>query len=175
MVGLRCGGGEFGDYKDNATLYKYYIVEVVNPYYCSSLDEITADPGQTVDVSLSSLVRTWKLDVTVNDYSKGEPLYNLANVYVARPSKGTIPFTVPRSLPRFSASRTSANGRQARLTPSTTNSAAFARMAGSSTSKFSARAQSSMASLLSSVQRWILPTANKAKYAWPPISQSPGC
>ena len=94
-VGLRCGGGEFGDYKDNATLYKYYIVEVVNPYYCSSLDEITADPGQTVDVSLSSLVRTWKLDVTVNDYSKGEPLYNLANVYVARPSKGTIPFTVP--------------------------------------------------------------------------------
>lgn len=92
---LQSGGGEFVDYVDNGTLYKYYTVEVINPYYCSSQHEIACEPGETVDVSLSSLVRTYNLDVTVKDKERGTEVGSLCNVYIARFAKSLVPFHVP--------------------------------------------------------------------------------
>lgn len=92
---LSSGGGEFVDYVDKGTLYKYYVVEVINPYYCSSGHEIACDPGQTIEVNLSSLVRTYNLDVTVKDKERGTEVGSVCNVYLARPEKSLIPFYVP--------------------------------------------------------------------------------
>lgn len=94
-VAMRCGGGEFADYKENVTLYKYYHVEVVNAHYCSSGHEITVEPGASATVSLSSLVRSYNLKITIKDSEKNVELGDRVDVFVARASKNMRPTDVP--------------------------------------------------------------------------------
>lgn len=86
---------EFSQRLQNASLYKYYVVEVVNPYYCTSGTQIACDPGDTREVSLTSLVRTYNLRVRVQDKTKNEDLGNRVNVYIARGQKSVVPVQVP--------------------------------------------------------------------------------
>lgn len=94
---LTSGSGEFSGNVMHGTLYKYYTIEVLNPYYCSSQREIPVEPGKTISTVLSSLVRTYNLEVTIKDAIQDVELGGRVTVYIARLAKNWVPNFVPEN------------------------------------------------------------------------------